>query len=196
MTARTEMKPTNTRFAVHSVLYGLTGIINIALGLQAICVDRKPSQRNRYAQHLAWALFIPAQLLAASRFSFRYICKALQKARSQKHGKGVQRKEKPPPPKKGVEERDADADEHPEMPSNSIRQISEQLHFVDLVNTSHASKALRMRVLGKEDVPDPEQLDDFRQATCQNNVKSSCEMCGIQICLVSQFAAAPRSVRH
>ncbi|KFA81379.1 hypothetical protein S40288_11099 [Stachybotrys chartarum IBT 40288] len=190
-----------------TVLYGLTGIINIAFGVLVVQDDRKRRQSYRHvygnSTHVRsrsrpgqrrpgvmgymswlflWALFILAQLLPVSRFGFRYTCKVLQRARNQKHGKGNQRKEKPPPPKRCAEERGSDANELPGKPFEPPDAMLKQLHFVELVDTSQSSKALRMRVFGQEDVPGSEQLDDLRQVTCHNKDKSSCEMCGIQIC--------------
>ncbi|KFA55706.1 hypothetical protein S40293_10921 [Stachybotrys chartarum IBT 40293] len=144
--------------------------------------QRRPGVMGYMSWLFLWALFILAQLLPVSRFCFRYTCKVLQRARNQKHGKGNQRKEKPPPPKRCAEERGSDANELPGKPFEPPDAMLKQLHFVELVDTSQSSKALRMRVFGQEDVPGSEQLDDLRQVTCHNKDKSSCEMCGIQIC--------------
>jgi hypothetical protein len=99
--------------------------------------------------------------------------------------KGVQRK-RGSPVGESVRGENIDAGKPSELSPELLSQISEQLHFVDLVNGSDASKNLRMQLFGSSRyVADPGRLDDFRQFTCQKNTKSSCEMCGIQICTVS-----------
>ncbi|KAL2022441.1 hypothetical protein VTK56DRAFT_5270 [Thermocarpiscus australiensis] len=200
-------------------LYGLTGIINIALGLATAYWDHEDHRRayvyrssppaynaasaNRtgragwyqgFGRFMLWlstpALRVLDHPLAACRFGFRYMCKAFETRNSREHdGKGVRHKKKPLAGKHA--ESHVDSGEPPGLPSELLVKISQQrLHLVDLVSASNASKKLRMELFGSEDAVVPEQLEDLGEITCQGRTRSSCGICGIQTCAGCQTKRA------
>ncbi|RYP61572.1 hypothetical protein DL771_010093 [Monosporascus sp. 5C6A] len=199
------------------ILYGITGLINVALGLGTAYSSHKgcPLYCNSYGYRkwlgggyrkalcgsLLWlltpALWILDHPLAACRFGFRYICKALDRRRGQKDRRAVQHGRKALASKYSAEKR-VDTGEPPVLPSEILLMISQQVHFVDLVSATRASKKLRMILFGSEGLV-PGQLEDLREFSCQGTEKTSCEICGIQTCPDCQtkiaVASSPTS-RH
>lgn len=60
--------------------------------------------------------------------------------------------------------------------------ISQHLHYVDLINLSMTSKAIRAVVFPSAEIGD--HADQLRRYTCEDDNKSQCWTCGIQVCQV------------
>lgn len=158
--------------------------------------------RRRISGALLWlfspVLWVLDHPVAACRFSFRYVCKAFA-SRKRTSGRASKHEKKTPEGKHSAE-KGVDIGEPPVLPRGILRKVSreqpvlpheilcmvsEDLHFVDLVSASRASKTLRTALLGGEGLA-PEDLSDIRESTChQGPGRRSCGMCGIQICVVS-----------
>ena len=69
--------------------------------------------------------------------------------------------------------------------------IVRELHYVDVINLSLASKSLRDTLLPRADIAARTQA--LRIYTCEGS-KSECSICGNQICPVSQYQRATRSL--
>lgn len=69
--------------------------------------------------------------------------------------------------------------------------IIRELHYVDVINLSLASRGLRNALLLRADVAARTQA--LRNCTCEGS-KSECSICGNQICSVRQYERATRSL--
>ena len=69
--------------------------------------------------------------------------------------------------------------------------IARELHFVDVINLSVASRGLRDALFPKADVA--ARTRALRSYTCEG-YKSDCSICGIQICHVRQYERVKRSL--
>jgi hypothetical protein len=60
--------------------------------------------------------------------------------------------------------------------------IAPQVHYVDLINLSLASKGIRRAVFPSSEVG--ARAERLRMSSCENGTKSQCWVCNIQICNV------------
>jgi hypothetical protein len=72
-----------------------------------------------------------------------------------------------------------------ELPYDVLQLIAAKVHYVDLVNLSLVSKKVRAIMFpGLEDSTEDRQL---RFHSCRGNEKSTCWICGVQVCEVSRL---------
>ncbi len=197
-----------------SVLYMLTGVINILIGLVQVYDCHHRNESTYYSGYTTydtivnnrsscWAglgrfalwiltpvLWILDHPLAACRFAFRYTRKALAaKRKDRRDGKSLQHRNQRPGKVPAENEPDTDQKLMPVLPYELLLKVSADLHFVDLISASRSSKRLRIGLFGAGG-PNPSQLEDLRRFSCQGNTKRSCELCGIQTCPVSARSKA------
>ena len=185
------------------ILYGLMGIINIFLGFLTAEPRSYPSRsRNtnpyRKPWHTRWGqaiagffsmllspiLWIFDHPLAACRFGFRYVCKALLRVKgTKKHSKEPKDKKKPSGEKELSEKELSLDDGSVEIPYEHLFYSSTNIHFADLVTASDVSKEWQGNPLGRKP-PIAAELRSLADTACQGPGRKDCDLCGIPTCEV------------
>lgn len=68
------------------------------------------------------------------------------------------------------------------LPLEIVRMIAQHVHHADLISVSQSSRFLRSSFIGELDAK--ARLDGLKEFTCDSG-RSSCDICGSQICPVS-----------
>ena len=163
------------------------------LGYLSVYIDSSGSKRTYFdlPRHIAEPFFNP--VLIATEFTLGIVGRVFRRLRVVCREKFRVAPKPTGNPETNTKEKSSGSRERKRaviLPYEVTRMISRHLHHTDLVSASQSSRRLRITLLGPGDASIG--LNALRESACESP-KSSCRVCGYQICDVSDRPPPPPS---